>query len=223
MIRRPTELAPDILEQLGQRIGSARSAKEILKVLQDAHFDLKPATAAVLTVVDSALRDGQAEFTLDGKHYLMLYKVTLLDGEGLEWQARLKVVSPNESIVAADSQLFDIGLSKGELASRMLQFQSVDDSVEVSGLILTNAKEEGKGWGLGMGLISNLMVQDVIRRKKFPQAKSFRVVISDSAYSQNRNDRQQWSGYVAKLLGYRELPEEEWDLDNPEYERVFRV
>lgn len=223
MNARPREFARENPEILGQAVGEAKTGREILQILQASEFNLKPMTKAILEAVDVALEKGQAGFTVDGKSYLMLYKVTMLDGSGREWQARLKVVSPSDSTERVDSQLYDIGLSKGELASRMLMFAGSDERVEATGLILTNSKEEGKGLGLAMGLATNLMVRDVIRQRKFPQAKLFRVVIGDAARSQAGHDRNQWSGYVAKLIGFHELPEEEWELDNPEFERFFRV
>lgn len=206
-----------------ERVASAKTAREILTVLQESGFPLKPASKAILEAADQAIKQGRAKLQIDGREAELHFRSIQADSEGDELEVRLKLIE-----AGYDGQIHQVNMATDELlpdekALLSLHFTDDDGEVEVDTFVMTQQAAEGKGFGVGIGLLINVVIQHMIEQKEyFRKAKMFTAIIHDKAESQDwKHDRSGWSSVGARLLGYTLVSDE--DDDMPEFERVFRV
>ncbi len=168
---------------------------------------------------------GSHEQIIERTPYILAYYVHNIYAR----QARL-VLSLTQPSALADSLYTDNNLSKvvlmgGEVSGRSFYFNHTKNGViTITSASLTRPGFEGKGLGSTLGLMSDRVIRDVMRR--YPEDFDGKTVIAriiDAASASDDNDtsivRSGWSSALAVELGYKR---EKRAADLPQFKKVYQ-
>lgn len=211
-------------QSLGREITGATSLDELIAKLMEAGYPLKEGALAILRAGQQALSQGSAPIQLDGRDLELRFSVSQTDRLKNRWSAQLSVVDPGHQgdLPAQEYRPLATGLWPGELAADRFELIPAAQGAEkiiISSLALTRQGWESKGLAQGLGILSNAAIEELIRRKIYPNAKEFVSFITDTAIARDPDkQRLNWSTNLAYLLGY-ELDPTTYD----QFKRSFKV
>lgn len=211
------ELPVNYYQELGNRISCLDDPMVIADMLRDSQLSFKAGTFAVLEAAGELFHSGTpVPFVLRGEPYVLDYQVLhcgetaelkYLDYHKCDAEISVKVVNEPQRF---PPEKLGLGhdFTNGVIALRYLGFdvhRERPNICDVYGISMTRKGFEGQGLALGLGLLTDVIIRDVHKRRIISQEiGQYWSLIQDNAFSQDKQlNRRNWSSSLAYLLGYK--------------------